>query len=520
MPSTATTNVTIGTILDLLGPPSSAVASDADQSAFESMLSVVQPPAPSTAPATNNRSTAERDSSHTSNQHEARHAPESSSRDDSANQTSETDQSSDALTESHPADDVVESDRADSSEPSDAELAAQELVAQSLAGLPQPPASIYPELSIRETADGGTASVDSELQDDLAVTSLTTNKPAIKTAARSLTKVNGVTPANAVDASTPRDSAAESTATAVENGLLETTTDSKSLASTDNLIATDSSNAQASEVAPEAALPATAESPVETTTEAVQTSSDDSGNNDRQNGDPQEQGSKSDQEAATKPSQTTDPAVVSANTPDPTIIGVAAVTQATDSQSPNSQNVSANPSPAAAGVSARSRLPAQALTSAGDTAKARGPMEIDTARLMTRVVRAFSAAQERDGEVRLRLSPAELGSLQLEIRVENGALTAKLHTETDAARTAIIENLPALREKLAEQGVRIERFDVDLMQRQTGGMPDQSGGRQPESAESQPRFVPSSRNTVSNPSAPSVIAPTAVGTAGGLNVIV
>jgi flagellar hook-length control protein FliK len=144
---------------------------------------------------------------------------------------------------------------------------------------------------------------------------------------------------------------------------------------------------------------------------------------------------------------------------------------------------------------------------------------VDSARLLTRVIRAFSAAQERDGEVRLRLSPPELGALRLEIRVENGALTARLQTETDSARTAIIDNLPVLRERLAEQGVRIERFDVDLMQRQPGGMPDQSGGRQPETTEAPPRFLASSRTPNSTTPQPVTSAPL-VDRTGGLNVIV
>jgi flagellar hook-length control protein FliK len=94
------------------------------------------------------------------------------------------------------------------------------------------------------------------------------------------------------------------------------------------------------------------------------------------------------------------------------------------------------------------------------------------------VARAFAAAQERDGEVRLRLSPPELGSLRLRVQVQDGALVARLEAETSAARTALIDNLPALRERLAEQGVRIERFDVDLMQRHGGGTPDRPGGQQ------------------------------------------
>ncbi len=525
MPSTATTNVTIGTILDLLGPPPSAASLDGDQSAFESILSEVRSPTPSAAPTTSSKSCDEPSAFRESSQHEARRGPEAPAHDDSDDLSTEMDQTDSSPTEPNTKDGAVESDRtesADSAEPSDEELAAQELVAQSLAGLPQPTASINPAIAVVEISDSAALSDDSELQENLAITSLTTNKPAAKSTPRSQPKANGVTPANTADTNIPGDQTVpQSTADKVEkSGALESATDSKSHTSADQLGATEVSNSQASETLPESALPATSELQVEATSETSRTSFGDSGADERQDGTHQDEATTTDQEAAAKPSQVTDPTVASANALDPTAIAVPPVAAATPNQSPNSQPASANSSPAVAGVSASPRLPAQVLASAGDTAKTRGPVEIDTARLMTRVARAFSAAQDRDGEVRLRLSPAELGSLQLEIRVENGALTAKLHTETDAARTAIIENLPALREKLAEQGIRIERFDVDLMQRQPGGMSDQSGGRQPESAETQPRFAPSPLTSVSNPSAPSVIAPTPVGTTGGLNVIV
>jgi flagellar hook-length control protein FliK len=98
-----------------------------------------------------------------------------------------------------------------------------------------------------------------------------------------------------------------------------------------------------------------------------------------------------------------------------------------------------------------------------------------SSRVLHRVARAFAAAQNGDGEVRLRLSPPELGAVRLEVRVQSGAMVARLETETSAARTIIMENLPALRERLAEQGMRIDRFDVDLMQRNAGGPADHSG---------------------------------------------
>jgi flagellar hook-length control protein FliK len=77
--------------------------------------------------------------------------------------------------------------------------------------------------------------------------------------------------------------------------------------------------------------------------------------------------------------------------------------------------------------------------------------------------------------------------------------------------------LPALRERLAEQGVRIERFDVDLMQRQPGGMPDRPGDQQREAPP--PRAEPPVRR-LNQPTAPSRGPLATNGPTTGLNVIV
>jgi flagellar hook-length control protein FliK len=160
-----------------------------------------------------------------------------------------------------------------------------------------------------------------------------------------------------------------------------------------------------------------------------------------------------------------------------------------------------------------------ALSKSSNPAGRRATVEVDTTRLLTRVTRAFAAAREREGEIRLRLSPPELGSLRLDVRVQDGALVARLQTETDAARTAILENLSTLRDRLSEQGVRIERFDVDLMQRQPGGMPDQPGGRQQDFPTSPLRVAPPPR---ARPESSSTVSPTqsVASPSDGLNVIV
>ena len=97
--------------------------------------------------------------------------------------------------------------------------------------------------------------------------------------------------------------------------------------------------------------------------------------------------------------------------------------------------------------------------------------------LATRVARAIALAQQRDGEVRLRLSPPELGTLRIEMRVQEGVLLVQLHAETESARSAILDQLPVLRERLADQGIHLERFDVDLLPRHGGHGHDHAGGQ-------------------------------------------
>jgi flagellar hook-length control protein FliK len=97
---------------------------------------------------------------------------------------------------------------------------------------------------------------------------------------------------------------------------------------------------------------------------------------------------------------------------------------------------------------------------------------IDAARFVGRVSKAIQTAHERGGTLQLRLSPPELGTIRLELSIENGAMTAALETENPVARQVLLDHLPSLRERLAEQNIRIERFDVDVRQDASGGQAD------------------------------------------------
>lgn len=128
------------------------------------------------------------------------------------------------------------------------------------------------------------------------------------------------------------------------------------------------------------------------------------------------------------------------------------------------------------------RLPAPLLGKSEGAAHPRPVAEVDITRFVHRVARAFEAAQQRDGEVRLRLSPPELGSVRLSMTVQDGVMVAKLETETTTAQALISDNLQALRDRLQEQGIRVERFDVDLMNQSPGGFanPQDQATRDPD----------------------------------------
>jgi flagellar hook-length control protein FliK len=92
----------------------------------------------------------------------------------------------------------------------------------------------------------------------------------------------------------------------------------------------------------------------------------------------------------------------------------------------------------------------------------------DRVRFVQRVAQAFATATD-GGSIRLRLYPPELGSLQLEMTVRNGTLRARVETETSEARNVLLNNLPALRERLAQQNIKVDQFDVDVMGQSSGG---------------------------------------------------
>jgi flagellar hook-length control protein FliK len=174
----------------------------------------------------------------------------------------------------------------------------------------------------------------------------------------------------------------------------------------------------------------------------------------------------------------------------------------------------AMPSPATA--TARESVPAAAPANADPST------QVDRTKFVQRVQRAFAAVGEREGSVRLKLSPPELGSLKLEISVQKGVMKARVEAETPAAKSLLLDNLPDLRERLAQQNIHIRQFDVDLMDRSPGGMSRQTAGQSDSGAQQGGRqSLPSNRADGGAAVAPAVTAASQRPDMGGsVNVIV
>ena len=85
----------------------------------------------------------------------------------------------------------------------------------------------------------------------------------------------------------------------------------------------------------------------------------------------------------------------------------------------------------------------------------------DRVRFVERVAQAFNAQAAENRAIRMKLHPEELGEIKLEMTVRDGTMHARIETETREARNLLMDNLPALRERLATHNIKVEQFDID-----------------------------------------------------------
>ncbi|OUX51385.1 MAG: hypothetical protein CBE43_03880 [Rhodopirellula sp. TMED283] len=118
------------------------------------------------------------------------------------------------------------------------------------------------------------------------------------------------------------------------------------------------------------------------------------------------------------------------------------------------------------GLAQNPLVDATAKTSGRPVIEARGKT-VDTSdtltrvKLIQRVSKAFQHLGPEGGVIRLRLAPAEMGSVRVEMRIQQRKVAARVIAETEAASAALREHLPDLRARLESFGMQVEQLDIE-----------------------------------------------------------
>jgi flagellar hook-length control protein FliK len=117
---------------------------------------------------------------------------------------------------------------------------------------------------------------------------------------------------------------------------------------------------------------------------------------------------------------------------------------------------------------------------------------VSRVKLIQRVSKAFQHLGPEGGVVRLRLAPAEMGAVRVEMRINQRKVQARVVAETEAASAALREHLPDLRARLESFGMQVEKLEIETEanDQQHGSLfdADSQQNEQQWQRQSQPRF--------------------------------
>jgi flagellar hook-length control protein FliK len=190
-----------------------------------------------------------------------------------------------------------------------------------------------------------------------------------------------------------------------------------------------------------------------------------------------------------------------------------------------SATASASPSDSLlpAGPETSNRPDAAAAKSAKGSADSANTTDMLTRiKLVQRVSRAFQHLGPEGGVVRLRLAPAELGTVRVEMQIQNKKVEARVVAETESASHALREHLPDLRARLEGYGMSVERLEVETESDLNSSLADERGsqGENDQQRRSTPqRNTPRETQDVSRPIAAFVPRPgTSLHQAAGVDI--
>jgi flagellar hook-length control protein FliK len=190
-------------------------------------------------------------------------------------------------------------------------------------------------------------------------------------------------------------------------------------------------------------------------------------------------------------------------TPNPLSLSIAAgiVPNATLNSNPSTP-------PSAGAVSVTNNISGSTSTAASreTTGSSRANLTpYQESRLVQRVLRGIEQLGNGGGQVRIRLHPPELGTLQMTLKFEATQVTAQFEVESRVARDALLGNSQVLKDRLKEQGLEVQKFEVEVRSDVNDSLNSSTGDRQEQRNSSndrrfESRFAVSNNNRI-NPDA-------------------
>ncbi|QQE11193.1 flagellar hook-length control protein FliK [Planctomycetota bacterium] len=75
-----------------------------------------------------------------------------------------------------------------------------------------------------------------------------------------------------------------------------------------------------------------------------------------------------------------------------------------------------------------------------------------------------SALNQNGGNVTLRLTPAEMGTVRINLQIQGTQVNVQMHAENESARSLLNQHVQQLRQSLEHQGLSVDRIGVQQMQ--------------------------------------------------------
>tara|TARA_R110002095_G_scaffold195600_2_gene174257 strand:+ start:4739 stop:6661 length:1923 start_codon:yes stop_codon:yes gene_type:complete len=82
--------------------------------------------------------------------------------------------------------------------------------------------------------------------------------------------------------------------------------------------------------------------------------------------------------------------------------------------------------------------------------------------LVERIAGTVRESHATGQQLKIRLSPPELGTLQIEVSLKDGVYTAKVEVQNQRVQKIINDNMAQLKESLAKTGISIDRIEVQI----------------------------------------------------------